>query len=449
MYRGDCVKNGVKFLYGPAKIFLKASFIKNMERKKLESIGIKDEKKLQEYILKKYSTILLVAIILVIVVGVTFLTADRGKKIITKLSRNDYFGGDKEYQVNVSGENFDETISVNISNQVMSEEQIFEHFDQLFEELKLVILGKNKSLLEVNSDLNLVNSMENGAVKVKWNISDYSLISGNGKVNSELVENDGEYVCLVATLSYEKYYIDYSIDVKVIPPVYTEKENILNELNLLLINADSSNITQKEVNLPESVNGLALTYYEKKDDDTVSIIILSVIILIIVYLSFESKISKLSKERVTSLRLDYPEIVSKLTLLIGAGMTTRMAWEKIIMDYKQNRVKKKPAYEEMIVTYNHLQAGVAEGIAYAEYGKRCKLHEYVKLGMLLEQNIKKGTNDLKESLKREVENAFEDRKNLAKKLGEEAGTKLLLPIVLMLLVVLVIIMVPALSMIEF
>ena len=38
---------------------------------------------------------------------------------------------------------------------------------------------------------------------------------------------------------------------------------------------------------------------------------------------------------------------------------------------------------------------------------------------------------------------MEERRNLAKKLGEQAGTKLLFPMMLMLLVVMVILMVPA------
>jgi hypothetical protein len=39
--------------------------------------------------------------------------------------------------------------------------------------------------------------------------------------------------------------------------------------------------------------------------------------------------------------------------------------------------------------------------------------------------------------------AFEERKETAKRLGEEAGTKLLIPMMIMLVLVLVIIMVPA------
>ena len=38
---------------------------------------------------------------------------------------------------------------------------------------------------------------------------------------------------------------------------------------------------------------------------------------------------------------------------------------------------------------------------------------------------------------------FEDRKNLAKKLGEEAGTKMMIPMFIMLAVVFIIVIVPA------
>ena len=46
-------------------------------------------------------------------------------------------------------------------------------------------------------------------------------------------------------------------------------------------------------------------------------------------------------------------------------------------------------------------------------------------------------------LKEESRLAFEERKNTAKKAGEEAGTKLLLPMVMMLCVVMLMILLPA------
>ena len=46
-------------------------------------------------------------------------------------------------------------------------------------------------------------------------------------------------------------------------------------------------------------------------------------------------------------------------------------------------------------------------------------------------------------MEEEMRQAFEDRKSMARKLGEEAGTKLLLPMGMMLMIVMVIVIVPA------
>ncbi len=67
----------------------------------------------------------------------------------------------------------------------------------------------------------------------------------------------------------------------------------------------------------------------------------------------------------------------------------------------------------------------------------------MRFSALLIQNMKKGRTDLIGMLKEESEDAFTLRKNEARKLGEEASTKLLLPMVMMLTVVMIIIMVPA------
>ena len=74
---------------------------------------------------------------------------------------------------------------------------------------------------------------------------------------------------------------------------------------------------------------------------------------------------------------------------------------------------------------------------------RCGLASYRKFGSMLSQNLRKGTKGMADLLKKEAADAFEDRKNRARKLGEEAGTKLLGPMFMMLAVVIVIIVIPA------
>ena len=92
---------------------------------------------------------------------------------------------------------------------------------------------------------------------------------------------------------------------------------------------------------------------------------------------------------------------------------------------------------------NELKNGRPESECYEVFGRRCESPVYRKFGMLLSQNLRKGTKGLTNLLQREAQEAFEERKNMAKKLGEEAGTKLMIPLFLMLAVVFVIVTVPA------
>lgn len=128
-------------------------------------------------------------------------------------------------------------------------------------------------------------------------------------------------------------------------------------------------------------------------------------------------------------------------------------WFKIAGEYEKDQKEKeqisakacgrKKAYEEMVNVMYKISGGASEGECYEEYGIRCNLSEYRKFGMMLSQNLRKGTRGLTELLEREAEDAFEQRKNLAKKAGEEAGTKLMIPLFLMLIIVFAIVIVPA------
>ena len=84
-----------------------------------------------------------------------------------------------------------------------------------------------------------------------------------------------------------------------------------------------------------------------------------------------------------------------------------------------------------------------ESRAYGEFAARCGILPYRKLVTLLEQNRKNGGRELRIALELEMSDAFEKRKHLARQLGEEAGTKLLVPLFLLLGIVMVLIAAPA------
>lgn len=141
---------------------------------------------------------------------------------------------------------------------------------------------------------------------------------------------------------------------------------------------------------------------------------------------------------------DYPELVSKLNLLINAGLNIHTALLRILCDYEKSHKKNiKFLYKELKITLRQIENGMSEGAAYVGLGKRIGLPCYIKFGSLLEQNLKKGNKELSFLLNTEVIIANDEKKRLIKKKGEEASTKLLLPMMMIFFVILILIMLPA------
>lgn len=82
-------------------------------------------------------------------------------------------------------------------------------------------------------------------------------------------------------------------------------------------------------------------------------------------------------------------------------------------------------------------------MAFQNFSERVGVGEYHRLSRILVQSIQKGTRGICGMLEQEAADAFESRKLLARKLGEEASTKMMLPLMLMLGIVMAMIMVPS------
>lgn len=151
------------------------------------------------------------------------------------------------------------------------------------------------------------------------------------------------------------------------------------------------------------------------------------------------------KKKDRQMMADYPEIVFKLAMLCQTGASLPQIWLRVTAEYETNREKHgiRWAYEEMAGTARQIENGASPGRAFGDFGRRIGLHPYVKLGNLLEQNIRKGTRGLGELLQAEVYQALEEQRHQIRRNGEEIGTKLLIPMFLMFGVVIVIILVPA------
>ena len=144
------------------------------------------------------------------------------------------------------------------------------------------------------------------------------------------------------------------------------------------------------------------------------------------------------------MRKSYPKILRQLALYVGAGMTVKGAFTKIAEDSKASQTNEM-IYEEMRYACHEMKQGIGEANAYERFGNRTGLSEYIKLAGLLSQNLKRGNSGFVIRLRSEADNSMRERVLEARKAGEEAQTKMLVPMMMMLAVVMVMIMIPAMT----
>jgi tight adherence protein C len=151
------------------------------------------------------------------------------------------------------------------------------------------------------------------------------------------------------------------------------------------------------------------------------------------------QLSKKVKKRRLEIQLKFPEFINKLALLLNAGLTMSKAWEKISNDNRN----KGDFYNEVTKTVAEMHSGKNEADAYSDFAKRLKSPEISRLISTIIQNTKRGGNDLVITLRLQSTECWEMRKNAVKKLGEEASTKLLFPMIIMFLAIILIVVLPA------
>lgn len=364
------------------------------------------------------------------------------------LPRNTYGEGERDYELKVIGlTGEDLPIRVTVRERSYTKVEAEQVFSKVMETMGERVLGSNQSFGEVRSDLNLITWLPDVGVKLRWSPEDPDLVDSFGHIQETSLPKSGISTWLAVYLMTGEYSERYEIPIRIYPPDLTEQEEAGVGLMKEIQSLDWAQQTKGGLELPKEYEGNPLRYRENQEANSGIFLVLGVVLAGLFYARDKMVLERQRKKRSQKLLEDYSEIVFKLMIFIGAGMTAFSAWERVVLDYQERlrkgRTKLRPAYEEMYAALNQIACGVSEGQAYKNFGKRCQLQPYLKLSSLLEQNRKTGTKNLNKLLEAEMSHAWEQRKTMARRLGEEAGTKLLVPLFLMLGIVMVIIMVPA------
>ncbi len=365
------------------------------------------------------------------------------------LVRNTYGIGSRMEELEVAaGEGKREKIEVQVSERAYSGEELQSMFQRCIAQMDRLILGDNKNLDHIESDMNLITGIPGVPVEISWELDRYDVMNVYGEIQEEELHKEGTLVTLKGILTYREVPSEqalYECTAMVFPKTLKEKEQKAAEIEKIIADTDKKTQTEERLILPRELDGTPLFFFSSMDSRGAVLMARAVLISILLLALEKQNQEKEMTKRQAQMQLDHPEIINKLTLLLGAGMTVKRAWRKIVADYEEekNVWGIRYAYEEMRQACNEMDSGITEAESYERFGRRCGTQIYVKLGALLSQNLRKGTKGMSQILKAEAIQSFEERKARARRLGEEAGTKLLAPMFLMLGVVLVIVIVPA------
>lgn len=365
------------------------------------------------------------------------------------IDRNPYGEGEKKVYVQLETENGNKNskMEIIVDEIIYTESELEDFYSRATSELEAIILGENRDLNEVRTSLQLPDSIEGYPFGLEWESSDYFLMDHQGVIQKENISKEGELIILTCHFSYREWQRDFQFSAVIFPPIKTEEEIWEEKIRNTITNLKEEQLYNETYILPSEIDNQKVWWKEEIEDYGLFILGLLIVTACTVYMMQDRDLHQKVEERNKQMLTEYPALVNRLTLYLGAGMTIKGAWNKIALDYRERKrlvnLQRNYTYEEMLFTCYEMQGGVAEAKAYEHFGKRCGLQPYTRLVGLLNQSLKKGNASLLRDLQKEAEDAQEGRRNMARQKGEEAGTKLLLPMIMMLGIVMVLVMVPA------
>jgi len=387
-------------------------------------------------------TKIIVAFLLLLVVSIV---ADVTGDVALKdgvIERNPLNGEEKKLQLQLDIEEILEDYEYSL--EVLPVNPTKEEAENYFEQTIALI---DKAFSQIKAELPLQESYFEGVVKANWSFQPFGLIDSEGKVYVEKLEEEETIIQAEVELICGAYERIYTFSFLLKAPELSKEEQILQQIDAWVMEQMSQEGSNK-LYLPTELDGISLTWSEKKELLTPQILLLEVLAMVLLWVVSKRRHSEEEKKRLLEMEKDYPDLVSQLSLLLGAGMTTRQAWTRIASQYsfkrKSEMIGERAVYESLLRMNRRLSEGESERAAYQQFTQEIPATCYHKLIRILLGNLEKGTQGICVRLEEEGRLAFEKRILLAKKMGEEASTKMMMPLMLMMMIVMGIVMVPAL-----
>lgn len=366
------------------------------------------------------------------------------------------FGGE-EQQIDLLLEKGDTTEQVTLQVRPMrlTDEEQKEKMEEAFSYFDKHLKGNNKSLSKVTMPLKLTLDYESYPFDVDFVPEDCMLIDDEGNLRNSEEEllaagygkqdlKKGIVTHITITLWYGEESREKTYELTLYPEEADETEELFARLKQMLRQKEAKALYQEGFTIPSQSQGVQITRLDEERITAFHVLLIGFIFAGLLVMREKENEKKKEQHRRDMLIRCYPWFVNEMVLLMGAGMQVKNIFQMLLEEYeKEDKQGRRQLMEELKLARHSMELGVPEEQVYYQLGRRLKLPCYIKLMTLLEQNVKKGGKGLTAMFEQEELAALEERKSLAKRYGEEAGTKLLGPMILLLLVIMLIIMVPA------
>lgn len=360
------------------------------------------------------------------------------------LMRNAYGEGDRSETLTVKNDDQEETIHVNIPERKLSQKETRANLTEAKKRLPDTLLG-DMDASHVDEDLNFVSEFSDLFVDITYMTSDPEIVDWNGTLGDSIPEK-GVPVTITAKLSLGETAAEEEImTFNVFPKKLTSSQALTRSVESWI--SSHNDATKEKVTLPQSLSGKDVSWSEATDNMGPWILALGWIAFGLVLYSQQEKKKRQDAEKSRLLLIDYPHIVSRFSLLLDAGLSERKALAQITRRYQRKKKESgeiRPGFELLVNAQEEMCRGESELKAYQDIGRSVELMEYRNFSNLLIQNLTRGGREMLILMRKEADRSLMDRRGRASVLGDEAGTKMLFPMMLLLGVVMAILMIPAL-----
>lgn len=241
------------------------------------------------------------------------------RKNVEEITRKTYGKGKKTEELRVEGKDrVLGEIPIEVTEQVYGEQEISQVLKQAVKKIDSLILAENISLDHVDRDLNLLTEIPGKPIDVTWKLDRYDVINIYGKLKEDKLVSEGTPVKLTAILTYredvEKQVL-YECMAMVYPRMTGSDGALLEKVRRTVAEKDQDTRESGTLTLPKQVDGQEIHFYTVMNWRGAVIMAAAVVISVLFFALDKQNEIKEKQARQKQMCLDYPEVISKLTLL--------------------------------------------------------------------------------------------------------------------------------------